>query len=85
MHIIQIFYQIFSYFDNFDLIFGPPLLFFPFFFQLIITYHVYFIPDYPHFIIFSVFFLGVDDSLEMYTRYRTDPKRKNRKSNRTES
>ena len=34
MHIIPIFYQIFSIFlifDNFDLIFGPPLLFFQFF------------------------------------------------------
>ena len=53
------FYQIFSIFpifDNFDLIFGPPLIFFPFFFQLIISYHVIFILDYLHFIIFYVFF-----------------------------
>ena len=53
------FYQIFSIFlifDNFDLIFGPPILFFPIFFQLIITYHVFFILDEPHFIIFYVFF-----------------------------
>merc|ERR1712002_243965 len=58
MHIIPIFYQIFSFFlifDNFNLIFGPPLLF-SLFFQKIITYHVFFILEEPHFIIFYVFF-----------------------------
>ena len=56
MHIIPIFLSNFLIFDNFDLIFGPPLHFFQFFFQLIITYHVFFILDYPHFIFFYVFF-----------------------------
>ena len=36
--------------------FRPLILFFPIFFQLIITYHVFFILDYPHFIILCVFF-----------------------------
>ena len=44
------------YFDQFRPNFWASLLFFHIFFQLIITYHVFFILDYPNFIIFYVFF-----------------------------
>ena len=60
MHTIPIFYQLFSIFANFDQ-FRPNLCgiptFFSFFFHLIITYHVFFISEYPQFIIFMYFFV----------------------------
>ena len=56
MHKIPIFYQFFLIFDHFDLIFGPPLLFFSYFFQSILTNLVIIILEYPHFVIFYVFF-----------------------------
>ena len=59
MYIIRNFYQFFSIFANFDK-FLPnieaSLLFVPNFIQLIITYHVFFSPEYPHFIFVYVSF-----------------------------
>ena len=53
MHIILIFYQ----FWQISALFWDIPIFLINFFQLIITYHVFFIVDYHHVIIFYVFFL----------------------------
>ena len=68
MHIILIFYQFlpnFPNFNHFDLIFGLPL-FFPKYFQLLITYHVPFILEYHDFIFFYVFFLFQNANTKCY-------------------
>ena len=63
MDIIPIFYWFFSIFlilDHFDLIFGP---------HLIITYHVFFILDYPNFIIFMFFFFSKCTKYQFFTNF----------------